>query len=160
MRLLAASALGVLALLAGFSGTATAEDTNQHWVVTARPGEPSYVVTKGVLDASGTVVDVFTLNPDGTFDNLAEQVFPDGSLFYHGAGTFEFTLNPRTCHGTGRAVGPFQITGGTGAYAGASGEGVAVIRVTSIFDRTETGCSQQPARTYVLARASGRLDLP
>jgi hypothetical protein len=160
MRLFIASAVGLLCILAGLSSSASARDTNQHWVVITNPGEPTRVVARGAVDASGTVIDVLTLNPDGTFDNLATQVFPDGNLFYHGAGTFEFTLNPRTCHGTGRVLGPFQITGGTGAYAGASGEGVARIRLRFFFDKTETGCSQQPAKVYAVAHASGTLTIP
>jgi hypothetical protein len=65
-----------------------------------------------------------------------------------------------TCIGTGDVVGPFQITGGTGAYEGATGSGVALISLLFFFDRTATGCSQVPSRTYGLARASGNLIIP
>ena len=57
-------------------------------------------------------------------------------------------------------VGPFEITGGTGAYAGASGAGVALIDLTFFFDRTPTGCSQRPSRIYAVAQASGTLTVP
>jgi hypothetical protein len=160
MRRVAAAAVGVLCILAGQTGLASADTTNQRWLVLTRPGEPTHVVATGVVNASGTVSDVLTLNPDGTFDNLATQMFPDGNLFYHGAGTFALTLDPRTCHGAGDVVGPFQITGGTGAYEGASGEGVALISLRFFFDKTATGCSPFPARVYGVARATGTLTIP
>jgi hypothetical protein len=160
MRKLAVAAVGVLCVLAGPAGSASADNVEQRWLVLTNPGKPTKVVATGTLNASGTVIDVLTLNPDGTFDNLATQVFPDGNLFYHGAGTFEFTVDPRTCIGKGDVVGPFEITGGTGAYEGASGEGVALIDLTFWFDKTETGCSQQPARVHGVAKATGTLDIP
>ena len=160
MRRFTAAAVGFLCILAVQGGSASANITNQHWLVVTSPGEPTRVEARGVVDASGTVIDVLTLHPDGTFDNLATQVFPDGNLFYHGAGTFSVTVNPKTCVGTGDVVGPFEITGGTGAYEGASGEGVALIRLRFFFGRTATGCSQVPAKTYGVARATGHLTIP
>jgi len=160
VRRLTAAMVGALCILAGQTGLASADTHDQRWLVLTRPGEPTHVVATGTVTASGTVIDVLTLNPDGTFDNFATQVFPDGNLFYHGAGTFVFTLDPRTCHGNGDVVGPFQITGGTGAYEGASGEGVALISLRLYFDKTATGCSQVPARVYGVAHATGTLTLP
>ena len=154
------AALAALGALAGPAGAASAETGEQRWLVLTRPGEPSRVVATGAVDAVGTVVDTFTLNPDGTFDNLATQVFPDGTLSYHGAGTFAFELDPARCVGVGDVVGPFEITGGTGEYAGASGGGVAELTVVMYFDQTGPGCAEQPARTYVLAHATGTLTLP
>jgi hypothetical protein len=160
MRRFLGAAVVVLCILAGQSSSALADSTNQRWLVLTRPGVPTQVVATGILNARGTVTDVFILNPDGTFDNLATQAFPDGNLFYHGAGTFELTVNPRTCIGEGNVDGPFEITGGTGAYEGASGEGVALIRLRFFFDKTDSGCSQQPARVYGVARATGTLNIP
>jgi hypothetical protein len=154
-------AVGVLCVFAGLFGSASAEKSNkQKWLVLTRTGEPTKVVATGTINASGTVIDTLTLHPDGTFDNLATQMFPDGNLFYHGAGSFQLSVNPRTCIGEGDVVGPFQITGGTGAYAGASGEGVALISLRFWFDKTDTGCSQVPARVHGVAKAEGTLTLP
>ena len=159
MRALAALALAVLGILATLGGTASADSTNQHWLVVTQPGEPSRVHARGVLDADGTVTDVLTLNPDGTFDNLATQHFPDGDLFYHGAGTYTIDVNASSCHGQGDVVGPFQITGGTGAYAGATGDGVALIHLRFVFEQTATGCGQRPTQVSAVAHAKGTLTL-
>ncbi len=162
-RFLVATAIAALSLLGGLAGPAGAHDSheiNQHWTVITQPGEPTRVNARGVLDDSGTVVDVLTLNPDGTFDNLATQVFPHGNLFYHGQGTYTVQVNPDTCRGTGDVVGPFVITGGTGEYAGASGDGVALIHLRFFFDHTATGCAPFPSKVYGVARANGTLSLP
>jgi hypothetical protein len=162
-RFLAAATVGILCALAGQAGPARAHgghSINQHWTVITQPGQPTRVNARGALDASGTVIDVLALLPNGTFDNFATQVFPDGNLFYHGQGTYEIHVNPDTCRGTGDVVGPFVITGGTGAYAGATGEGVALIHLRFSFDRTATGCAPFPSKVYGVARANGTLNLP
>jgi hypothetical protein len=160
VRRLALTAVGLLCVLAGVGNPAGAENVEQRWLVLTNPGKPTKVVATGVLNASGTVTDVLVLNPDGTFDNFATQTFPDGNLLDHGQGTFAITVDPRTCIGEGDVVGPFEITGGTGAYEGASGEGVALISLTFWFDKTDTGCSPFPLRTHAVAKATGTLDLP
>ena len=80
MRRLTAAMVGALCILAGQTGLASADTHDQRWLVLTRPGEPTHVVATGTVTASGTVIDVLTLNPDGTFDNFATQVFPDGNL--------------------------------------------------------------------------------
>ena len=160
MRKVVVAAIGALFVVAGQGSAASAGSVEQRWLVLTRPGEPTQVIATGTLNARGTVTDVFVLHPDGTFDNFATQTFPDGTLLYHGAGTFELTVDPRTCIGEGHVDGPFEITGGTGAYAGATGEGVALIRLRFFFAKTAGGCSQQPVRTYAVAHATGTLTLP
>ena len=161
MRRFTATAVIVLGLLAATCGSASsaASGNNQRWTVVTTPGDPTRVFAQGALNAVGTVVDVLILNPDGTFDNHATQNFPDGTLFYHGAGTYRITVNTRTCRGEGDVVGPFDITGGTGAYTGASGKGLALISLTFMFDRTPTGCAPFPSKVWGVAHATGSLDI-
>jgi hypothetical protein len=160
MRKFTVAALCTLSMLAGPGAALSAETNAERWLVLTNPGKPTMVVATGALNARGTVTDVFILNPDGTFDNLATQAFPDGNLFYHGQGTFDLTVDARTCHGEGEVFGPFEITGGTGAYAGATGAGVAIIDLSFWFDKTGAGCSLLPARVHAVAHATGVLDLP
>ncbi len=160
MGRLTAAAVVVLCVAAGLGSPASGAGGKQKWIVTTSPGQPTRVAAVGTVNAFGTVTDVLTLFPNGTFDNLATQEFPKGNLLYHGAGTYTFTLDPRSCVGKGDVVGPFEITGGTGAYAGATGSGVALIDLTLVFTRTPTGCSQQPAKVYGVAKATGTLDIP
>jgi hypothetical protein len=160
MRRLIATLVGVLCMLAAPAGSGASNSNDQRWLVLTRPGTPTEVVATGTVTARGTVTDFLTLNPDGTFDNIAIQHFPDGELFYHGQGTWTITVNPLTCIGEVDVTGPFVITGGSGAYVGATGEGVALISLRLFFDKTDTGCSSFPTRIYGLAHAEGTLDLP
>jgi hypothetical protein len=159
-----ASAVAVLGLvLTGVSPATAATSGDQNWVVITTPGSPTRVVASGVLNAAGTVTDFLTLNfTNGTFDNFAVQAYPNGTLSYHGMGTFTLTIDPRSCIGRGDVVGPFVITGGTGAYTGASGSGTAFITLYFVFDRNPDGSCVQgpPARSYGVARAPGHLTLP
>jgi hypothetical protein len=166
MRRLIAIAACVLSLLAAPATSGAADSNTQRWLVLTRPGTPAgepsttEVVATGTVTARGTVTDFLTLNPDFTFDNIAIQHFPDGELFYHGQGTWTPTVNFQTCIGEVDVVGPFVITGGTGAYAGATGEGTALISLRIFFTKTDTGCLLIPTRTYGVAHAEGTLDLP
>jgi len=153
------SQLGVLPTASGVSPLAQASATEEQWFVLTFPGQPTRVVASGALQASGIVIDLLRLNRDGSFDNLATQIFSNGTLYYHGAGDFRLNLDPATCIGEGKVVGPFQITGGTGAYEAASGEGVALITLKIEFGRSDTGCSQIPTRAFGIARAGGSLDV-
>ena len=161
MRRLTAAVLGVLCLLAGASSTASSanSDNAQRWLLLSKPGEPTKVVATGTINAQGTAVDVLTLHPDGTFDNDATQMFPDGTLLEHSSGTFTFKLDPKTCHAKGDVVGTFVVTGGTGAYAGATGQGVSS-SLTFFYDKTPTGCSPVQSRVNGIGHAEGTLDLP
>lgn len=163
MRKAMALVAAVLFFLPTAADPAVADTSgNQDWVVITTPGEPTRVVASGVVNGVGTVTDFLTLNPDGTFDNFAIQHFPDGTLLYHGMGTFTLTVDPRTCIGRGDVVGPFVITGGTGAYEGASGSGTALISLIFVFGRNPDGSCVQgpPSRTYGVARAAGSMTVP
>jgi hypothetical protein len=160
MRRFIGAAIVALCIVAVGSGSASAQTKKEKWIVTTKPGQPTRVVASGLVNAKGTVTDHLKLNPNGTFDNRAEQVFPKGQLFYHGAGTYKIKVNPKTCTGTGDVVGPFKITGGSGAYKGASGKGVALIKLRFVFGKTSTGCSQRPVKTFGVANANGTLTLP
>ena len=133
----------------------------QQWVVVSRAGQPTRVVAYGVVNASGTVTDILDLHLEtGTFDNFAIQSFPDGTLLYHGQGTAVLQVDPSTCVGSGRFVGPFVITGGTGSYANASGSGTAIGDLGFLFTRTASGCSQVPSSFWGVARATGQISIP
>ena len=153
---------GVVWLLLTQSGAAFAATSGpETWVIVSRSGAPTRVAAYGVVNAVGTVVDHLTLHPDtGTFENTATQTFPAGTLEYHGTGTAVLKVDPRSCTGTGDVVEHFTITGGTGAYQGASGGGVATDDLGFLFANTGNGCSQTPVMTWGTARATGTLSLP
>lgn len=151
----------VLFLLVQAGPSWAATSGPQTWTVVSRNGQPTRVVASGVVNSAGTVKDYLTLHlASGTFDNFAVQTFPEGTLDYHGQGTAVLSVDPVTCVGKGRFVGPFVITGGTGAYAGATGSGTAIGDLTFIFARTPTGCSQTPVQSWGVAHATGELTIP
>lgn len=154
---------GVIWLVLSQSGAAFAATSGaQDWVIVSRSGQPNRVGAYGVINTTGTVVDHLNLNPaTGSFDNVATQTFPAGTLAYHGVGTATLQIDPRTCIGTGHIVSEhFAITGGTGAYQGASGTGTATGDLGFLFTPTATGCSQVPAESWGVDRAVGTLTLP
>jgi hypothetical protein len=152
----------VVWLLLSQAGAAVAATSGpESWIVVSQSGQTTRVFASGVVTSAGTVTDVLDLHLEtGSFDNFAVQTFPEGTLLYHGQGTAVLTVDPVSCIGKGRFVGPFVITGGTGRYAGASGSGTAIGDLTFVFARTPTGCSQAPVRTFGIARATGVLTLP
>jgi hypothetical protein len=164
MKRLTAAVIAALSMTAAQTAAAAREPGAQRWLVLTRPGEPTHVVATGAVNALGTVQDSLALNfitaTGGTFDNYAAQTYPDGTLNYHGRGTFTLTVNQRSCIGEGDVVGSFVIEGGTGAYAGATGTGTALISLRFFFEETATGCSQVPVRTYGVAQATGTLIIP
>jgi len=75
---------------------------------------PSSIIARGVFTAGG--VD----HPGNTVDTV---VFPDGTFkIAHSNGTGTPRFNPRTCLGVFTLNGTYRLSGGTGAYAGATGQ--------------------------------------
>ena len=162
MRKTVGMVAGLCWLLLSQAGPASAAVSGpQEWIITTRSGRPPTVIAYGTVHAAGYVTDFLDLQLEaGTFDNYAIQTFPDGTLLYHGQGTARLTVDPSTCVGKGRFVGPFVITGGTGRYAGATGTGTAIGDLGFLFMRTAGGCSQQPSSVWGVARATGQLSIP
>ena len=153
---------GVLGLVLAQAGPAVASTSgSEAWTVVSRGGTTTQVAASGVFTSAGTVVDHLIINlATGVFDNHAVQTFPEGTLLYHGQGTAVLNVDPRTCIGKGRFVGPFVIEGGTGALAGATGSGVAIGDLTFVYRPTATGCEPTPIQTWGVAHATGQLTLP
>jgi hypothetical protein len=162
MRKWVALFAGIAWLVLAQPGAAMASGSGpETWTVVSRNGQPTRVAASGVVTSAGTVTDFLVLHLDtGTFDNHAVQAFPEGNLLYHGQGTAQLVVDPRTCIGTGRFVGPFVIEGGTGAFAGASGSGTAIGDLTFVYSRTATGCAQVPIQSWGVAHATGQLTVP
>lgn len=162
MRKALAVLVGATWLVLAQAGAAMASGSGpQAWTVVSRNGQQTRVSAAGVVNSAGTVVDSLVLHLDtGSFDNHAVQTFPEGTLLYHGQGTAQLVVNPVTCIGTGRFVGPFVIEGGSGAYAGATGAGTAIGDLTFVYAHTASGCSQAPIQSWGVAHATGNLTIP
>ena len=95
-----------------------------------------------------------------------EFTFPQGKLFQTitpvGAPTVDF--NPTTCVTRVTIVDTTVVTGGTGAFADATGSGVATANLTSIRGRNADGsclpATSPPIFEMSFVRAPGTLTLP
>jgi hypothetical protein len=162
MRKTFALVAGVVLLLTSQASAAVAQTSGaQRMMIESREGTATRVEATGAITDRGTVVDTLVLDPlTGIFSNHAVMTLSAGTLSFEDAGIAQLTLDPRTCVGQGHFVAPFNVTGGTGAYANASGSGTVIGDLTFIFDRTANGCSQFPVRSWGIARATGDLVVP
>ena len=155
MNKLASALLTATALVMGLAGPASAATTGaQRFVIidTGPEGTPGTAVLSGPVTGVGTSVDVGT---DGTI------ALAGGTISVHHPQTsVNDVFNPATCILTIDEAGPYEITGGTGTFAGISGSGTDTVQGTVVFGRTPGGCSQAPIGTVVVVRASGTTTLP
>jgi hypothetical protein len=99
------------------------------------------VVATGVITAVGT--DVFLLSPEGDPASYSRYEFPNGTVSVRNTPEQEqFRLNPHSCVGKFKASGTWEVLGGTGAYADATGSGTLTLADTAFFARAPEGCSE------------------
>ena len=157
--------LGVFTLLIGLPTPAVATSGNQGFLVVNTSPTEGQVVAVGVLTSRGTVVLPQGQPQSGSFP--AEFVFEEGTLFLTIFPTGnDLALDPRSCVLSGGIAGRYDVTGGTGQLAGASGSGTFEGHVVLVFDRgpggqclgPETG--QPPRRGIQIVRNPGIISLP
>lgn len=146
------SSLLALGLFTG--GSASAAGANQKFVITETNNSSTFV---GIGPISGEGVD-HTLtssdSEDGTFTETARTDFKDGSVYMSIQGTSaSFNFNEKTCVGRFTGKGNFQVTGGTGAYDGATGSG------TFTYRGSFTGCDEDSGSFSQIVRARGKVNL-
>jgi hypothetical protein len=158
-------AVGVCMAMVGLAGPAGAASGVQTFRMVYRSdpstGAPGVAVATGPISAVGTDTNVGTqLNENGTRTNTDVLAFPAGSVttvsidppdVFH----FDFT----TCVARIAAAGPYTITGGTGAYQGATGGGTFTVVGVITFAHTPQGCGQ-PVTTVVVVTATGTISIP
>lgn len=160
----AATLVGGLALLAS-PGQAFAETGSQRFTIIQVGGGPSRIVATGVITGVGTEVDNRTQVPPGS-PFQATYTFSEGELFatVARAGRPQIEFNPSSCVTTVNIVDTSTITGGTGAFQGASGSSTDTVRVTSIGARDGEGRCLPPGSPPLfeigIIRTDGSLTLP
>ncbi|MDQ6797158.1 MAG: hypothetical protein M3011_03870 [Actinomycetota bacterium] len=155
--------IGVLmgaAMLVGMAAPASAATNNQRFTIVAKfsaNGPTScQVVATGPIQGTGTctidevsniVTIIHVMLPNGTVDIRAKET-KSTDQFNEAAcvDTFTFTEN-------------FRITGGTGAYAGASGSGTDTGQGVFTAPRTPQGCDENSGSGFVVANAIGHVNL-
>jgi hypothetical protein len=141
--------LGLLCLQLGFAGSAVAESGRQTFVLSQLPGEDQIRVTAaGPIRGVGIDVVVNEVEDEETGIITAEDrfQFPEGNLSLRSRITLtsEFSVDPRSCVGRAGGAITYEVTGGTGRYAGATGSGTGTFRIVSVLGRSPDGsCSEQ-----------------
>ena len=100
------------------------------------------VKAAGAVTASGTVtLKRCALTNHYRCTDGTDITLTDGSLHMrYGKSTFTQYQDARTCGGSYANVMPYTVTGGSGAYAGASGHGTAEIEFTATFSKVNGAC--------------------
>lgn len=145
LRQTLAGGVAVLLSLVGLSEPATATTARQTFLLTELPGEQGITVTAiGPIRGIGTDVVLSEEEDDETGAIVARDQFDfsQGSVFVTTHVSPEFEFDPRSCVGRGGGALTYEITGGTGAYEGATGSGTGTFRVISVGGRNPDGsCS-------------------
>jgi hypothetical protein len=107
------------------------------------------VFTAGGVDRPGSTVDT--------------AVFPHGTFkIAHSSGTGTPRFNPRTCLGVITLNGTYQLSHGTGAYAGIRGHGIYRLNILTVGARNSAGkCSKKlpPVAFQQIIKAEGPVSL-
>ena len=114
---------------------------------------------------------VFAVGPITGVGTFEETDDPDVVLFRFPQGTVTLDsptgeeseeFDERTCTGSFTFSGPFTITGGTGAFQGATGSGHVQGQGRFIGERTPTGCSEDEDAGFffLYATATGTATVP
>jgi hypothetical protein len=125
-------------------------------LVTTSPAStaPGTIIATGAFTAGG-------VNHPG--NRVDTAVFPDGTFqIAHSNGTGTPRFNPRTCLGVITLNGTYQLSGGTGAYAGISGHGIYRLNILIVAARNSAGqCSNKlpPVAYQQIIRAQGPVSL-
>ena len=108
------------------------------------------VVATGTISGVGEMRIIEDNSDDNHQDFTAELVFPNGSLTLEFSGPSTVDVNPAACAGTLRGPLQWTITGGTGAYAGATGSGSGSFVERFVVERGANGCQEDDAIAVVL----------
>lgn len=106
-------------------------------------GTPGTVIANGPIHAKGT---------DTTISDTQDLLtFPTGTVsITHAPQTSGDSFDPVTCVFRFHERGTYEITGGTGAYAGASGHGTYRVKVLGV------GCDQNAPPEILMVRIFAR----
>jgi hypothetical protein len=162
--LLAAAAAAVIAVTAaaGVTAASASPSTRQAVHGTEYVQIMSTSPTSGL--ASAIAHGVFTATGQAQLGEarLGKIVFPGGTIILtHRAGRGTAEVDPRTCLDVISQPGTYQITAGTGRYAGISGDGTYQLSLIFVAGRSHGQCSsaKPPVARQELLRLSGPVRL-
>ncbi len=152
-----ATAALIIGMIATASSATAETSGSQSFTVFAAgpPGTPRTVVATGVINGVGTVLQ----GPSGPNQANPTWMFPDGSLSVRLNYVSENVSNEAACIFTSNLTGTWNITSGTGRFAGAAGSGTFSGPNIRILLRTPDGCDG-PLAQFTLFQYSGAVSVP
>ena len=163
MKRLGAAITVALAMVGTTAMRADAADSRlsgaEHFQVLTVQQGPGRLVADGIFNAVGIVHDHTNIDPvAGTYDNVANMQFADGTLNFLGAGSTAITFLGPACTGIATIDGHFTVRDGTGRYEGVSGSGTLKGYVFLVFTPVPpSSCSTAPVAVLAVALADGTL---
>ena len=152
----AAVAVGGTGLAMASTHTAVSGTENFQMMTTSGTSSTASVIASGVFTAPA-------VDHENHSNNTAKFVFANGTVSVkHSSGTGQQSFDPKTCLLTVNLHGTYQITSGSGAYAGITGSGTYKLSILAIAARSGGKCtqSQPPVAWHQVINASGPVSLP
>ena len=151
----AAAVLGGTGIAVAGTHSAATGTENFQLMSTSATSSNSSIIASGVFTAPGT-------DHEGAH-NTATFTFPNGTVtLKHSRGTGTQSFDPKTCLLTLNQHGTYNLTGGTGSYAGITGSGKYQLSILSIGASSGGKCSKTkpPVAFHQVINASGPVTLP
>jgi archaellin len=151
----AAAVIGGTGIAVASTHSTTGTESFQMMSTSATSSNAS-IIASGVFTAPG-------VDHESNKGNAATFVFPSGTVsLKHSAGTGKQSFDPKTCLLTIDEHGTYTLTGGTGSYAGITGNGRYQLNILAIGARTGSKCSKSkpPVVFHQVINATGPVTLP
>jgi hypothetical protein len=140
----AAAVLGGTGIAVASSHSATTGTEHFQMMTTSATASSDSLIASGVFTAPGV---------DHEHNTVGVK---------HSNGTGKQSFNPKTCLLTINEHGTYTITGGTGSYAGITGNGKYQLSILAVGARSGSKCSKTkpPVAFHQVINASGPVTLP
>jgi hypothetical protein len=152
----AAAVIGGAGLAVASTHTGVSGTENFQMMTTSGTGSTASVIASGVFTAPA-------VDHEHQATNTATFTFSNGTInLKHSKGTGTQHFNPTTCLLTINEHGTYTLTGGTGAYAGITGNGTYKLSILGIGASSGGKCVQNkpPVAFHQVINASGPVSLP
>jgi hypothetical protein len=152
----AAAVLGGTGIAVASSHSATTGTEHFQMMTTSATASSDSLIASGVFTAPG-------VDHEHNKTNTATFTFANGTVgVKHSNGTGKQSFNPKTCLLTINEHGTYTITGGTGSYAGITGNGKYQLSILAVGARSGSKCSKTkpPVAFHQVINASGPVTLP
>lgn len=151
----AAAAMGGAGIAVASTHSATTGTENFQMMTTSATSPTSSLIASGLFTKPGT-------DKEGSH-NTSLFTFSNGTVSVkHSPGSGQQSFDPKTCLLTINFHGTYKLTGGTGKYAGITGNGTYKLNILAIGAKSGGKCTQSlpPVAFHQVINATGTATLP